>query len=59
MHLIWMIFNKTTQTCEKSAIKFDDKENIQDIFNNQFYFSFEKNTQERKKVFTDIKSIKC
>lgn len=55
MHLIWMIFNKTTQTCEKSAIKFDDKENIQDIFNNQFYFSFEKIHRNEKRFLRTLK----
>lgn len=29
---IWMIFNKNTQACERSAIEKDKMENIQDIF---------------------------
>lgn len=55
MHLIWMIFNKTTQTCEKSAIKFDEKENIQDIFNNQFHFSFQKIHRNENRFLRTLK----
>lgn len=46
-----MIINKNTNTCERSAIKIDERENIQDtcIFIETSFFTW-KNSQEQKPI---------
>lgn len=46
-----MIINKNTNTCERSAIKIDERENIQDtcIFIETSFFTW-KNSQELKPI---------
>lgn len=44
-------FNENTHTCERSAIKKDERENIQNIFVDLLSFFPMKNSSEQKLIF--------
>lgn len=41
---------ESTHTCKRSAIKIDQMENIQDIFNDILSYFTRKSSQERKQI---------
>lgn len=53
MQHIWTIYNKSTHNCERSEIKIDEREIIQDLFINTLSFFTGKNN--RSEIFFIIK----
>lgn len=50
MQLIWTVFNKKIHTCERNAIKIDEKENFQDIFIATLSFFTLSKSQDQKQI---------
>lgn len=47
MQYIWTVFNRNTHTCDKDAIKIDERENSQDNLIETISFVTQKNSQEQ------------